>query len=642
MMKKFPIIARVREVGRREDSVAWARGGVVATGAPREEGAILILALTYLVAVGLIVALLSTWAINDLNNSSHFRAASSLTLAATDMTDAAIQNIRYNPSISTSQPVAPYTNPAEACWGGGSISDLPVIDGDQVAVWCSTEWNPLNQLLNGVPNVTRDVTFVACSTTVSVSAVSCENDPVLTAEVQFDDYPPAPARSAPIQTLCSVYCGSGMEIVNWQWDSSTAGPVAGPARILSFSSEPSDTSAGATTDASVYVTDAATNPVAGDTVSIMQQSGPTSGTAPPVPGINSTNSTLEAITNSSGIAVFTNINPQYAGSYTLTAADGNGQSVTSTNFVVSMQRDVITPSTAPTDATANSKKTYTPKGSDKSGAPVTITLDSSSSGCTLSGGVVSFNNAGTCMLDFNDSGNASYAPALQVTESFPVGGQSATQVSLTLDNKTPAASATTNVTITATLENSVGAQVNSSGTTTVVLSDIGNGFFSSSEGAAGSSALDVTFASGASTATAYFGDENAGSDTISAEYGTTNWGSATLTVKGGAPALVVVTPNPSPPAVSSITNTTLSFQLEDKWGNPATSTGTTTLTLSDSDNGFFATSSGVTGTSTLNITFANIGTATAFFGNKTSGWDTITARNGGSAWGTSTVSLVAG
>ena len=218
------------------------------------------MALTYLVAVGLIVALLSTWAINDLNNSSHFRAASSLTLAATDMTNVAIQNIRYNPSISTSQPVAPYSNPAQPCWGGDPISNIPVIDGDQVAVWCSTEWNPLNQVLNGIPNVTRDVTFFACSTAVSVSAVSCENDPLLTAEVQFDDYPPAPARSAPIQTLCSVYCGSGMEIVNWQWGSSTAGAATGPARIVSFASEPSDTSAGATTDASVYVTDAATIP----------------------------------------------------------------------------------------------------------------------------------------------------------------------------------------------------------------------------------------------------------------------------------------------------------------------------------------------------------------------------------------------
>jgi hypothetical protein len=646
MMKKLLKVARARASGRCEDGIGRARG---ATAAPREEGAILILALTYLVAVGLIVALLSTWAINDLNNSTHFRSASSLTLAATDMTNVAIQYIRYNPSISTSQQVEPYSNPAEACWGGdsSSISDLPEIDGDQVAVWCSTEWNPLNHLLNLVPDITRDVTFFACSTAASVSAVSCENDPLLTAEVYYDDYPPAPARSAPIQTLCSVYCGTGMKIVSWKWGSSNSGAAAGPGRILTFSSEPSDTSAGATTDASVYVTDDSTNPVAGDMVTIEQQNGPNSGTTPPVPGVNSTDSTLTAVTNSQGIAEFTNINPAYAGNYTLTATDTNGGSVTSTNFVVSKPRGVITPSSAPINATANGASYY-PSGSDKiSLAPVTVTLDPSASGCTLalvSGKVkVSFNGPGTCVLDFNDSGNASYAPALQVTQSFPVGGQSATQVALTLDNTTPAASATTNVTITLTLENSVGVPVNSSGTTTVVLSDIGDGGFSATKGATGASALDVTFANGASTATAYFGDENAGADTISAENGTTDWGSATLAVQGGAPALVAITSSPSSPAVSSVTNTTLSFQLEDKWGNPATSTGTTTLALSDSGNGFFTTSNGATGTATLNITFANlVGTATAYFGNKTSGQDTITAQNGASVWGTSNVSLVAG
>src|ERR1700677_3850496 len=96
MMKKLLKVARARMSGRCEHGVGRARG---VADASREEGAILILALTYLVAVGLIVALLSTWAINDLNNSTHFRSASSLTWAATDMKPAAIQYIQYNPSI---------------------------------------------------------------------------------------------------------------------------------------------------------------------------------------------------------------------------------------------------------------------------------------------------------------------------------------------------------------------------------------------------------------------------------------------------------------------------------------------------------------------------------------------------------------
>ena len=35
-----------------------------------------------------------------------------------------------------------------------SLSGIPVINGNQIAVWCSTVWDPLNY-------VTRDVTFVA-------------------------------------------------------------------------------------------------------------------------------------------------------------------------------------------------------------------------------------------------------------------------------------------------------------------------------------------------------------------------------------------------------------------------------------------------------------------------------------------------
>ncbi|MGA2970473.1 MAG: hypothetical protein ABSE75_11780, partial [Acidimicrobiales bacterium] len=40
--------------------------------------------------------------------------------------------------------------------------------------------------------------------------------------------------------------------------------------------------------------------------------------------------------------------------------------------------------------------------------------------CTISGGVVTFIGVGTCILDANQAGNASYAPATQVQQSFSV------------------------------------------------------------------------------------------------------------------------------------------------------------------------------------------------------------------------------
>ncbi len=575
--------------------------------------------------------MLSNWATNDLNNSTKFTSANSLTLAASDMMNVAIQYDRYNPTILSSQEIGVPSEPPVACWGGQATASIPVIDGDQVAVWCTTTWQPRSFQ-------TRVVTFDACP--VDVSANSCTGQNVLLQViVTYDDYPPAPTEVAPIDELCSVWCGTGMTISSWTWVGSSVPTTTGSlAAQLTFSNEPSDTSAGASTQASVTVTDLNGNPVAGDTVAILEQSGPAN-------GISVSTSTLTAISNSSGVASFTDIVPEYVGSYTLTAVDGD-VTANSTTFNVSTQKSVITVSSAaPTNATKNGP-TYSPVVAASSQDAVIIT-SATTSVCTVSGGIVSFVGLGTCTLDFNDpaTGNPNYIAASQVTQSFAVGGLVATKVALSLSTNTPGASSTTNVTITMTLENSVGVPVNSSGTTTVVLSDIGNGFFATKNGAAGAATLTATFANGSSTSTApaYFGDETVGPDTITAENGTSNWGSAALTVLGGAPAEVAISANPTAPTVSSTTSTTLNFQLEDAYGNAALSSGTTTLTLSDSNNGFFASSNGVAGTPTLTVTFApGTGTATAYYGNTNAGTDTVTAKNVAAAWGSTTVAPVAG
>jgi hypothetical protein len=614
-------MTKMRLLGRR--GVDSARSGPVTRGSrrTREDGAILILALVYLIAVSMSVLALSTWATNDLNNSTKFSSANTLTVAASDMMNVAIQYVRYNPVISPQ---------AVACWGGEATEQIPVIGGDQVAVWCSTTWQPRSFQ-------TRIVDFYACP--IDVSANSCAYDngagALLSVTVTFDDYPPAPKVLAPIDELCSVWCGSGMTITNWTWGSSQPGTPGSLAASLSFTNEPSQTTAGAATQVAVTVDDASGNPVAGDTVQILEQSGPT----------NELSGNLTAVTNSSGVASFSDIVPEYVGTYVLTAVDVDGGVTTnSTSFVVTTQKSVITVSSnAPANATENGTP-YSPVVSATSGDPVTIT-SATTSVCTVSGGIVSFGGLGTCTLDFNDlaTGNPSYAAASQVTQSFAVGGLVATQVALALSTNTPGASPTTNVTITMTLENSVGVAVNSSGTTTVVLSDIGNGFFATKNATAGATTLNVSFANGVSTAVAYFGNETVGPDTITAENGTNNWGSAALTVQGGAPAEVAISASPSSPTVSSVTSTTLTFQLEDAFGNAATSSATTTLTLSDSNNGFFASSNGVAGTSTLSVTFApGAGTATAYYGNTIAGADTITAKNGALAWGSTAVTPVAG
>ncbi len=77
-------------------------------------------------------------------------------------------------------------------------------------------------------------------------------------------------------------------------------------------------------------------------------------------------------------------------------------------------------SSAPVGATVGG--TYTPVATATSGLGVAVTVDAAASAvCTISGGVVTFTGAGTCVIDANQAGNATYAPAPQAQQSFGVG-----------------------------------------------------------------------------------------------------------------------------------------------------------------------------------------------------------------------------
>jgi uncharacterized repeat protein (TIGR01451 family) len=90
--------------------------------------------------------------------------------------------------------------------------------------------------------------------------------------------------------------------------------------------------------------------------------------------------------------------------------------------VISLNPQTISSFTAP--ATGVVGGGYTPSGTASSGLPVTFTLDGTSTGCSLSGGVVSFTAAGTCVVNANQAGNATYAPAPQVQRSTVIGQSS--------------------------------------------------------------------------------------------------------------------------------------------------------------------------------------------------------------------------
>ncbi len=92
------------------------------------------------------------------------------------------------------------------------------------------------------------------------------------------------------------------------------------------------------------------------------------------------------------------------------------------SFAVSKINQVITfTSIAPADAVVGGP-TYTPTATGgASGNPVIFSLDDTSTGCSLSAGIVSFTAAGTCKINADQVGNTHYNPAPQVQQSFPVG-----------------------------------------------------------------------------------------------------------------------------------------------------------------------------------------------------------------------------
>ncbi len=97
--------------------------------------------------------------------------------------------------------------------------------------------------------------------------------------------------------------------------------------------------------------------------------------------------------------------------------------------------NVISASAAPSGGSV--RGTYTPSAKATSGDKVDLSLDTTSTGCSLSSGKVTFTAAGTCVLDFNDPGNATYAAAAQVRQSITVYATNVISVS-----KTPTAAST--------------------------------------------------------------------------------------------------------------------------------------------------------------------------------------------------------
>lgn len=182
-----------------------------------ETGALLILALVFILVISVIAGSLTTWVTNDLNNTGSFDSALSYESAANSAVEVAIQYVRYNFAGQTLNAVPP-----QPCWTTApSVSQEP-FNGQTVSVWCTTNWSPLS------PN-TRVVTFYACRSNFSgtpllvdmnTAATACALNPMLQAVIAFDDYPSTiGASNCPPGSLVggTNTCGTTLTIRSWSF-----------------------------------------------------------------------------------------------------------------------------------------------------------------------------------------------------------------------------------------------------------------------------------------------------------------------------------------------------------------------------------------------------------------------------------------
>ncbi len=353
--------------------------------AASERGAILILALVYIIVVSVIVAALTTWTTGDLNNTNKFTSARSMDYSLSSAMEVAINDIRYAPLVAANQTLN--AAPPSYCWGTTSPStlQLPGSGEADIATWCST----LEDLGSAT---TRTVTISACLSTTNATA--CAASPLLQAVVVFNDYPQG--GSITYTGVCTTYCGEGAVLESWDWSSKAGLTTPLPNSISVTSTPPSSPPL---------------LPLVGGTYATASSA--TSGTVV----VSSATPTICTV-NSSGVVSFVangtcTIDFNDSGNANYSPAIQQTQTMT-----VGPLANTITVNSTPSSPTQGGA-TYATVSSATSGDTVTVT--SATTGvCTASAGVVTFIGNGTCTLNFNDPGDTDYRAAPQVQQSFSV------------------------------------------------------------------------------------------------------------------------------------------------------------------------------------------------------------------------------
>jgi hypothetical protein len=263
------------------------RAGRIEPETRDESGAVLILALIFLVAVSLIVTALLTFVGTSLSATTAFNSERNLEYAATSTVNLAIQQTRYTFNASLLE-----ASPPQPCWGSnGALSNL-ALNGFTINVWCSMTWSPFS-------GATRTVTYSACPAQVpgattqppdwANDATTCALSPLLQAQETFDDYAPnSPVTSQPENCSVIKTCGQTQNQLSWLWR-----PVVPVVSSVSGASGSSNGGAQFTINGTGFVQ--------GSTVNLVWQTGPNaeSWTFPP----NATTPQPETDENGAGTIV---------------------------------------------------------------------------------------------------------------------------------------------------------------------------------------------------------------------------------------------------------------------------------------------------------------------------------------------------
>jgi hypothetical protein len=177
-----------------QDPTRWRAKSLYEERAHRESGdagAVLVLALVFMVASGTLILGLLSWSGNGLRDVAAFQQSRTVNYAANSAMSTAIQNVRYSTT---------------ACPSTGL--SIPV-NGITMQIWCS----PSNPQPEGGTAASRVITFSACTST-AISAGTCsQTTPYLEVVVTYDDYQSVTQIGSSVP--CSTTCGATVTINSW-------------------------------------------------------------------------------------------------------------------------------------------------------------------------------------------------------------------------------------------------------------------------------------------------------------------------------------------------------------------------------------------------------------------------------------------